>query len=259
MLHQALVSDADEVVGQLLDRVGGSAGLHTLGVVGDENGLGGLDNDETLLALLFTGVLADLRAKGLEGMFAPTHLLSVQTPLVGLEHDETLASNVQASALDLLDAVGVALVLVRVHNLLHLVGSNLTHYVSPRACVYFGPSLAARLQPMCAGGPCMRRVWTRRRCRGCDERTVKPADAAQTLLPSALKMAALSTLPVPTRLWCDCQHARARSTVDWAKSSTSCQRMLDDASVDGSSGGAKRGSSNRSGDIPCQDIVMGME
>jgi hypothetical protein len=30
--------------------------------------------------------------------------------------------------------------------------------------------------------------------------TVKPLDDAQTLVPSELKMAALSTLPVPTRL-----------------------------------------------------------
>jgi hypothetical protein len=30
--------------------------------------------------------------------------------------------------------------------------------------------------------------------------TVKPALVAQTLLPSLLKMAALSSLPVPTRL-----------------------------------------------------------
>jgi hypothetical protein len=32
------------------------------------------------------------------------------------------------------------------------------------------------------------------------KRTVKPAEVAQTLLPSLLKMAALSRLPVPTRL-----------------------------------------------------------
>lgn len=32
------------------------------------------------------------------------------------------------------------------------------------------------------------------------QRTVKPGDAAQTPVPSTLKMAALSTLPVPTRL-----------------------------------------------------------
>ena len=30
--------------------------------------------------------------------------------------------------------------------------------------------------------------------------TVKPAEVAQTLVPSVLKMAALSRLPVPTRL-----------------------------------------------------------
>lgn len=33
------------------------------------------------------------------------------------------------------------------------------------------------------------------------KRTVKPAEVAQTLLPSLLKMAALSMLPVPIRLY----------------------------------------------------------
>lgn len=42
--------------------------------------------------------------------------------------------------------------------------------------------------------------------------TVKPADVAQTLVPSLLKMAALSTLPVPTRLWSWCQHGDKRSS-----------------------------------------------
>lgn len=32
------------------------------------------------------------------------------------------------------------------------------------------------------------------------KRTIKPGDAAQTLVPSTLKMAALSSLPVATRL-----------------------------------------------------------
>ena len=31
--------------------------------------------------------------------------------------------------------------------------------------------------------------------------TSKPGDEAQTLVPSVLKIAALSILPVPTRLW----------------------------------------------------------
>ncbi len=43
--RQRSVSDADEVVGQLLDRVGGRAGLHSAWVVGDEDGLSGFDDD----------------------------------------------------------------------------------------------------------------------------------------------------------------------------------------------------------------------
>ena len=46
-----LVSDADEVVGELLDGVGGRSRLDALGVVSDEDGEGGLDDDDTLLAL----------------------------------------------------------------------------------------------------------------------------------------------------------------------------------------------------------------
>lgn len=46
-----LVSDADQVVTKLLDGVGGGAGLDSLGIVGDKDGLGGLDDDNTLTAL----------------------------------------------------------------------------------------------------------------------------------------------------------------------------------------------------------------
>ena len=46
-----LVSDADKVVGELLDGVGGRSRLDALGVVSDEDGEGGLDDDDTLLAL----------------------------------------------------------------------------------------------------------------------------------------------------------------------------------------------------------------
>lgn len=46
-----LVADADKVVGELLDSVGGRAGLDGLRVVGDEDGLGGLDDDDALSAL----------------------------------------------------------------------------------------------------------------------------------------------------------------------------------------------------------------
>lgn len=96
-----LVSDADQVVTKLLDGVGGGAGLDSLGIVGDEDGLGGLDDDNTLTALL-----------------------AVQTPLVGLQHDELLAGDVEATALDLLDTVRITLVLVCIDNLRHLLGIN---------------------------------------------------------------------------------------------------------------------------------------
>jgi hypothetical protein len=47
----ALVVDANQVVGELLDSVGSHTGLGVLGVVGDEKSLLGLDNDDAFLAL----------------------------------------------------------------------------------------------------------------------------------------------------------------------------------------------------------------
>ena len=47
-----LVADADEVVGELLDSVGRGSGLDALGVVSDEHGLVGLDDDDAFFALL---------------------------------------------------------------------------------------------------------------------------------------------------------------------------------------------------------------
>jgi hypothetical protein len=47
-----LVSDLDEVVGELLDGVGGRSRLDALGEVSDEDGEGGLDDDNTFLALI---------------------------------------------------------------------------------------------------------------------------------------------------------------------------------------------------------------
>jgi hypothetical protein len=46
-----LVSDLDEVVAELLDGVGGRSRLNGLGEVSDEDGEGGLDDDNTFLAL----------------------------------------------------------------------------------------------------------------------------------------------------------------------------------------------------------------
>ena len=47
----SLVADTDEVVCELLDGVGGYAGLDVLGVVGDEDGHVGLDDHDAFLAL----------------------------------------------------------------------------------------------------------------------------------------------------------------------------------------------------------------
>lgn len=82
--QSSLVVDAYEVVGELLNSVCGRTWLDVLGVVGDEKSLLGLDDDDTLLALL-----------------------AVQASVVSLEDDELLASNVETSALDLLDVGGV--------------------------------------------------------------------------------------------------------------------------------------------------------
>lgn len=46
-----LVANANKVVGELLDGVGGRTGLDALGVVGDEDGLVGLDDDHAFPAL----------------------------------------------------------------------------------------------------------------------------------------------------------------------------------------------------------------
>jgi hypothetical protein len=48
----SLVADAYQIVGELLDSVGGNTRLDVLGVVGDEESLLGLDDDETFLALV---------------------------------------------------------------------------------------------------------------------------------------------------------------------------------------------------------------
>jgi hypothetical protein len=48
---QNLVADADEVVRELLDGVGGHAGLDGFRVVGDEDGHVGLDDHDAFSAL----------------------------------------------------------------------------------------------------------------------------------------------------------------------------------------------------------------
>jgi len=93
------VPDADEIIAELLDRIGGGAGLHRLGVVGDEDGQDGLDDDDAFLALL-----------------------AVQTPVVGFDHHVALARDPQPVALDFLHRAGVT---VRGHDLPDLGGGDL--------------------------------------------------------------------------------------------------------------------------------------
>jgi hypothetical protein len=52
----SLVANAYQVIGELLDSVGGNTRLDVLGVVGDEESLLGLDDDETFLALVVLSV-----------------------------------------------------------------------------------------------------------------------------------------------------------------------------------------------------------
>lgn len=136
-----------------------------------------------------------------------SYLLAVQTSLIGLEDNVPLPTDVKTRALDLLDAVLVAFVFVCVDNLLHLCWSDLdilhqfhfsTRMVSP-VC----------LLPGCASSPLLVKIEICRETREGNEeghcnfvgrRTLNPDDVAHTLLPSELKMAALSTLPVPSRL-----------------------------------------------------------
>lgn len=53
-----LIADLDQIVTQLLDGVGSSSGLHSLGVVCYENGLGSLHNDNALSSL-YPSIVSD--------------------------------------------------------------------------------------------------------------------------------------------------------------------------------------------------------
>ena len=48
-----LVAHTDKVVGQLLDGRGCGTGLHSLGIMGDEDGLLGFDNHDAFFALRY--------------------------------------------------------------------------------------------------------------------------------------------------------------------------------------------------------------
>ena len=137
------------------------------------------------------------------------YLFAVQTPLVGFEDDEALAGDVEAAALHALDAVCVAFVFERGDDLFHLGGDDLC-VVSDGSrlgsCWQFVS--AGRGMCMCLGGEkalCFCDSPSRARLFGDRRRTLKPVEVAQTLFPSELKMAALSRLPDPTRLFPSCQ------------------------------------------------------
>lgn len=113
-----LVVDAYQVVGELLDSVGSRTRLDVLGVVGDEKSLLGLDDDDAFLALK---ILVSFTRKSSWSVHR-THLLAVQTSVIGLDDNKLLAGNVETGALDLLD---VGSVLECGDNFTHLLGRNL--------------------------------------------------------------------------------------------------------------------------------------
>lgn len=103
-----LVADLDEVVAELLNGVGGGTRLDGLGVVCNEDGLCGFDDDNAFSALEECQHRCTQRLHFLQIDVSPllsfkTHLLAIDTSVIGLEHDELLAGNVQTAALDLLD------------------------------------------------------------------------------------------------------------------------------------------------------------
>lgn len=116
------------------------------------------------------------------------HLLAVQTSVVGLEDNELLAGDVETGALDLLDVGGV---LECGDDFGHLCGRNL--WRRTRSAQVLSLSYRLLLFPHLFSH-------FSHKTEGMVKRTVKPAEVAQTLLPSLLKMAALSMLPVPIRL-----------------------------------------------------------
>lgn len=129
MQSSYLVAGLDQVITQLFHRVRCRARLHTLRVVRDEDGLLRFDNDyafPSLYILVSTGSLPHIppspQPSPPSSMFV-THLLSVDTPIVRLQHDKPLTRHVQTRALHLLHAI-LSWVLVRGDNLLHLLRTD---------------------------------------------------------------------------------------------------------------------------------------
>lgn len=116
LLPGSLIPNPNEVITQLLDGISSSARLHALRVVCDENRLGRLDDDNALPTLTnkapVSTALPTLARREI------SHLLPVNTPLISLQHNKSLPSNMQPRALHLLDAI-LAGILVRVDDLLH--------------------------------------------------------------------------------------------------------------------------------------------
>lgn len=151
--QSSLVVDAYEVVGELLNSVCGRTWLDVLGVVGDEKSLLGLDDDDTLLALIGCQLAGYVKVE----LHAKPHLLAVQASVVSLEDDELLASNVETSALDLLDVGGV---LECRDDLGHFLRRNLqNHAISP--CSFFDKSHPRSSETQLFLGSCSAVEWWR--------------------------------------------------------------------------------------------------
>lgn len=113
--HVFLITKADQIVGQLLDGVGCGAGYDAFGVVADQEGLNGFDDDDALLALfrsrhcqpltsliVFALLLHGSVCEQRRGRATNPHLHPVKTPIFSLDGYVPRARDVEARALDLL-------------------------------------------------------------------------------------------------------------------------------------------------------------
>jgi hypothetical protein len=74
-----LVADRDQVISKLLDSVGASTGLHLLIIGGDNDGLAGLDDDATNVALRCTEQRS-LSDRARQSMFGGNFILNGEIP-----------------------------------------------------------------------------------------------------------------------------------------------------------------------------------
>lgn len=89
----ALVSGADEIIRQLLDRLCRISGNHAVFVVGDEDSLCGLDNNDAFSALF---PLCQILSTFFRGENGGADLPGIQTSVFCFCKNEFLASNVQS-------------------------------------------------------------------------------------------------------------------------------------------------------------------